>query len=93
MTRDGRKIQIDNPYQSPAGDNRAARSAGFGRMMLIAAGLLLVVLGPIVWQANRERRARQRAVENLRQIGDVLRQYQAQGQAEHAAPVEASGNQ
>lgn len=86
----GEESHMDNPYQSPGGGDRGAARFRLGRVLLIAAGLLLLVLGPIVWEANRERRARQRAVENLRQFGEALRQYQAREQAEHAAPAEAA---
>ncbi|HJT35554.1 MAG TPA: hypothetical protein VJ783_26235 [Pirellulales bacterium] len=77
---------MDNPYQSPVGGDRGATRFRVGRVLLIAVGLLLLVLGPIVWQANRERRARRRAAENLRQFGEALRQYQAREQSRQATP-------
>lgn len=81
---------MDNPYQSPADGSRGATSFRFGRMLLIAIGLLLLVVAPIVWQANREGRARQQAAENLRQIGDALRQYQAREETENGKRAEAA---
>ena len=80
---------MDNPYQSPEDGNRGARAVRILRVLLIAAGLLLVVLGAIIWQMIREGRARQRAAENLRQIGDALRQYQARERPQSAGPAEA----
>lgn len=85
-----RGFGLDNPYQSPAGGNRVARRFRLGRIVLIAVGLLFLLLGPIVWQATREWGARQRAAENMRQIGEALRQYQAREQTERVAPAEAA---
>lgn len=49
-----------------------------------------MVVGPIVWQAVREARARQHAAENLRQIQGALEQYQAREQGKHIAEPEAT---
>ncbi|HEX7446964.1 MAG TPA: hypothetical protein VF306_05425 [Pirellulales bacterium] len=80
----------DNPYKSPAGGNRGAMRFRLGRVLLAAVALLLLITGPLVWQAVRERRARQRAAQALQGLGQALDQYQAREAAHHAAPIEAT---
>lgn len=80
----------DNPYKAPAGGKHGAMRFRLGRVLLAAVALLLLITGPLVWQAVRERRARERVVRNLQGLGQALEQYQAREAAQHAAPIEAT---
>lgn len=80
----------DNPYKAPIDGKRGAMQFRLGRVLLAAAAVLLLIVGPLVWQALRERRARERAAHALQGLGQALDQYQAREAAPHAAPIEAS---
>lgn len=66
----------ENPHQSPH-DGAASRWFRPWRVLLLAAVSIVAVLGPIVWQAVREKIARDRARQNLEKLGQALEQYQA----------------
>lgn len=64
-----------NPYQSPSGGNLGARWFRPWRVLTAVGLFLVLILGPLFWQAERERRARRRAAQNLRHAEQALQQY------------------
>lgn len=66
----------ENPYQSPD-DATAARLFRPWRVLSVVAVFVALVAGLIGWQAMREKFARERARQNLQQLGQALEQYQA----------------
>lgn len=66
----------ENPYRSPTDRARILWLRPW-RVVIVVALFLIAVLGPITWQAMREKAVRDRAIQNLRQLGHALEQYQA----------------
>jgi uncharacterized membrane-anchored protein YhcB (DUF1043 family) len=76
----------ENPYESPSEGASVARFRTW-RVALVVGIFLSLIVGPIVWQAFREHRVRNRAKQNLDQMLQALDQYQ---QRQLKEPADAS---